>query len=538
MSENEHTSKPPGSTGPGTKWSAFPWFIVVLFVIGLLSRAAPLLNQEGRLLSQFPTEDGYFMLQIARNIAIGNGMSTADGKLPTNGTQPLTTFIWAGCFKLADGDKTVGVAYVHVLQMIFGLLAAFVLYRLGRMLLRDYPAGTTIAAFAAAVWYAGPLTAKNTQNCLETGTYTLVILLSVWALVVALRDWNRPWAWSRCVGLGIILGLAFWTRNDAAFLILAACVVRVVLGLRAGLPSRGLAETVVMGAVSVVVASPWLAYNLMKFGHLMPISGVSESMHAHFGQNLAITPVALAEYILTVFPIPNSMEHDTWVVAASVVCVLTAIGLIVAIGRRSDRQMRAFLWIVGIYALGLIGFYGLYFGVGHFVNRYMFPLSPFLALLWAGIVVWAFRRMPRAGIAAALVVLVVLLAGLNVRVYRKGKHHLHFDVIEWVQANVPDDVWVGAIQTGTLGYFHDRTINLDGKVNYEALEARKKDEIPQYVLDKGIVYLADWRKTIITLHAEREIFRDHFDLILPGEVRNVGVLKRRGLSSSPSTLPP
>jgi hypothetical protein len=45
------------------------------------------------------------MLTIARNIAEGHGMSTANGTIPTNGTQPLVTFILAGIFYLAGGDK-------------------------------------------------------------------------------------------------------------------------------------------------------------------------------------------------------------------------------------------------------------------------------------------------------------------------------------------------------------------------------------------------------------------------------------------------
>jgi 4-amino-4-deoxy-L-arabinose transferase-like glycosyltransferase len=43
--------------------------------------------------------------------------------------------------------------------------------------------------------------------------------------------------------------------------------------------------------------------------------------------------------------------------------------------------------LVSLYLLGLVGFYGFYFGAGHFLPRYLFPLSPFLALLWASLVV-------------------------------------------------------------------------------------------------------------------------------------------------------
>lgn len=73
---------------------------------------------------------------------------------------------------------------------------------------------------------------------------------------------------------------------------------------------------------------------------------------------------------------------------------------------------------------------------------------------------------------------------------------MHFQVVEWVSANVPDTAWVAAVQSGTLGYFHDRTINLDGKVNPEALRARRfsahSGGIPHYVLEKRVDYLIDW----------------------------------------------
>jgi hypothetical protein len=532
MNDSPHANAPPEPTLVRPTSRGFRWLIGVLLVVGAISRAAPLLNQDGRLLKQFPTEDGYLMLQIARNIALGHGMSTAEGTIATNGTQPLTTFLWAGCFRLAGGDKSSGVAYVHVLQMIIGAAAAFALYRMGRFLLKSHAEGARVAALAAAVWYAGPLTAKQTQNCLETGVYALVVVLVVWTLVAAWRDGKQPWSWWRCISLGLILGVAFWTRNDAAFLILAACLVRVGAGFGGGFALRGIAETFVVGITSVVVASPWLVYNVTQFGHLMPISGVSESMHAGFADNLHLIPVALAEYILAVLPIPNRMEELPAVIAASTVCVAAMVGLLLVVARRGDIRLRTFLLIVSIYGLGLCLFYGLFFGVGHFVNRYMFPLSPFLALLWAVVALWIWRRMRRPAGSVLTVLLVLLVIGLNARVYVRGRDHLHFPVIEWVAANVPDDVWVGAIQTGTLGFFHDRTINLDGKVNPEALEARKHDAIPQYVVDSDITYLADWAPTISTLHEERPLLRKHFDLIENDRQRNVGVLQRNALPST------
>ena len=73
----------------------------LLLATGLLSRLSPLLDIERRLYWLFLSEDGYLMQTIARNMAIGVGMSTAHGTMPTNGVQPLATFIYAGLHGLA-----------------------------------------------------------------------------------------------------------------------------------------------------------------------------------------------------------------------------------------------------------------------------------------------------------------------------------------------------------------------------------------------------------------------------------------------------
>ena len=51
------------------------------------------------------SEDGYLMQTVARNMAIGLGMSTAEGTIPTNGVQPLATFAYAGLHALAGGSN-------------------------------------------------------------------------------------------------------------------------------------------------------------------------------------------------------------------------------------------------------------------------------------------------------------------------------------------------------------------------------------------------------------------------------------------------
>jgi len=107
-----------------TRRLGFGLLVAILLACGLVARIAPLFNQDDRPARQFPTEDAYLMLTIARNMAIGNGMSTAAGTIPTNGTQPAITFLWALGYRLMNGDKMLGVAVVQVLEIAIGLTGA------------------------------------------------------------------------------------------------------------------------------------------------------------------------------------------------------------------------------------------------------------------------------------------------------------------------------------------------------------------------------------------------------------------------------
>ncbi len=511
----------------GAHWGAA--LIGLLIVCGVLARVAPLFDEGGRMLRQFPTEDGYLMLTIARNFALGLGMSTAAGTMPTNGMQPLTSLLFAGLYRLVGADKSVGALLVQVYSLAVACLTAWLLYRFGARLLRDRPQGRLIAAVAAAAWFASPLGVRHTMNCLETGTYALLTVVAVSALVAS---WHAAPKWSaaRCIGLGALLGLVFWARNDAVFLIFAACAVRAGSGLWSdrALLGRRVAEAVLLGLTSVLVAAPWLAHNQLRFGSIMPISGQAESIQARFAGNLPAVPAVLADYLTVMVQIPRALEQHRAVIAAAAALVIVALALLAATWRRATPPARTAIVLVSVYALGLLAFYGLFFGAAYFMGRYLFPLSGFIALLVTVAVLTGAQHLPGALRSRALPVVgaatLLLAIGLNARIYRHGTEHQHFQVVRWVQAHVPADTWVGATQTGTLGYFHDRTINLDGKVNPAALAALKRDAVPQYILNTKIEYLADW--VGIAGWAELPVLRPHFTVVVRDEQHNLGVLRR------------
>lgn len=504
--------------------------LLALLALGFVARAAPLLAGEARLVRQFPTEDGYLMLTIARNLALGHGLSTAGGTLPTNGTQPLMSFVFAGGHWLAGGERVAGVAFALAVQLLLACAGAWVVFRTTVRALGE--SGRSIAALATGVWFAALLGVMHTMNCLETGAYAVGVMLFLHALLGRSGDPFERWGWKRSLALGAGLGVLFWVRNDAVFLAGAVCAARMLLtaGKRVRIELARVVEAAITGFTALAVALPWLLFNRLRFGSIVPVSGRAEAGFAEgLASNLVQLPASVAEYVLAVVPIPSSLERHPAVIALGVALGIAATVLAWRAARRGDARRFAFIAVVLLYALGLCGYYGLFFGVPYFLTRYLFPLAAPLAILWAAVVLAVLERVPlplrpTARVGGALALLAVLLIP-NLRLWTRGHDHMHFQCVEWVRENVREDEWIAAFQTGTLGYFHDRTINLDGKVNPEAFAAQQERAIARYVVGKPVRYLVDWvREPDFTTDPE---YLAVFEVVVRDRERNLAVLRRK-----------
>jgi hypothetical protein len=364
---------------------------------------------------------------------------------------------------------------------------------------------------------------------LETGAATLLpIAVGLFLLKHELGP-DRPWPLRRCVELGGLLALAFWVRNDAVLLAAAVCstLVLLVFGTSTVSVGRRIVEAGCIGATALLIVSPWLVFNYSLFGHVVPVSGISQGADA-LGESLARLPSILAEQVSIVALIPVRWESRPIVLVAASSLLLVWIVLVYRETRDIGPAQRHWLAVLSVWAGLLIGFYGLVYGAGYFMGRYLYPLSPWTAVgsVWLAHRLWVRVGSPNPALAwgLALSLLLILSVGLDVRAHRRGTNNGHFQVVEWVEEHVPDDVWVGAIQTGTLGFFHDRTYNLDGKVSPPALEARFEGRIFEYVLERPIAYLVDWVGIAGWLDNPR--LGRHFELTLLDERKNLAVLRR------------
>lgn len=516
----------------------------LLLLIGVLSRVSPLFDLQGRLFWQHMSEDGYLMQTIARNMAIGLGMTTADGSIPTNGVQPLATFLFAGLHFIANGSKVGGIALVTLFSALVSVATVYTSYALGLKLFSGLRHGRALALVAAMLWFVAPRITAHSMNGLETGLYYLAIT-ATWNyyLGVSARA-EDGLSWAQRLLFGGMLGLTFLARNDAVFFIAALLVAHWLVGTSSsgGGVRHRFVDGLVAGLVSMVVASPWLIHNRIRFGSIVPISGAAQSFDAKLGQNIWNIPANWFEAAFPHFPIPGSIEANGAVAAISIlVTAVSVAGFWFLVARQTLAARRFFVGGL-LFTAGISLYYGVFFGAPHFLSRYTSSLSPFLWLCTVATVYCVLDRVFKTqrgfGLAALVLVATLTLDGAFFawHNYSRGHTHMHKQVVDWVEANVPKTQWVGAVQTGTLGFFHDRTLNLDGKVNPDALKVLLKDgHILNYVLDTKVDYIVDWVGVAewvhLTQHSPR--FAVEFEVVLKDPKLNLAVLRRVNPVGSP-----
>jgi hypothetical protein len=531
----------------GGSWSSplreplSPFLILVelLFLLGLVARLRPLFLSDDELFRSFPTEDGYLMLTVARNIATGLGMSTAAGSIPTNGVQPLATFIQAAAFLVAGGDRGWGIRILIVVSTAVAAGAAWIIVKLGLRLMGTSPFARRASLLGAAAWFAAPGPLFTTMNMLESGIYCAAVA----AVLLVLAESGDPgaggirWRWSLLTGA--LLGLAFWARNDAVILMAAAGLAHLLAG--GGRAAIRVAETAVMGGLSTLVSLPWLLYNATVFGGVIPVSGQAYLGARDGGAALGWAAVAFFEHatLLANFEF-NPIQHwkpFIYFCAAVAGMILARAAFVIA--RRApwrDRPGagRAIL-AAAIFIAGLFVFYTFFFDAPHFLRRYLFPTSAVLALLWGAAAAGLHRRLASGRMKALAPLLAVLLVanfasrdGLFIQgPWRRG---VFFRSVDWIRSNVSEEAWLGAFQSGTLGFFHDRTINLDGKVNPAALEAIRHARLQAYVVESPIEYIVDWASLVEPWSRADAIVSRNFAWDVRDPEGNFAVLRRRPFS--------
>lgn len=495
-------------------------FLVTLaFHVAVLSQDFPALAKNG-----FLYDDSFYAFKIAHNIAQGTGV-TFDGLTATNGFQPLYVFMLVPIFGMTGSNLIAPIYVALLLSALWTALTVILLYAL----LRRYVGGAA-AAVTSVLWAFSPVVTRQTANGLETSLALFLFAACVYYYVSRIRSNTRP-AGRDFALLGVLLGLAALARVDQLFVALVMLLdyLIVVRARKAG--ARALTGVLAAAGAGILVYSPWLLYNWIAFGRLVQDSGsatryLSMAYAPFFGLGSADTlrsgpgagfiwghlvhalsvlkvspPVHVAFRALEKFGAALHLSSPFVVVSNVAGLVLLGLCIYYVIARGKERVFEnaadlRFLLLIASVFIAAYSFYA--FGVFFFI-RYLYPIY-FIACIYAAFFVQSlfgrFRARPamvRALAGVALVAYGGAFAYMSVTcAFRSKPTYFFYDVAQWVQAHTTQADRIGVFQGGAIGYLSDRdVINLDGKVNHDALSALQGRYLGAYMARHGIDIVLD-----------------------------------------------
>ena len=437
-------------------------------------------------------DDAYYFFTVARNIAHGQGI-TIDGTHWTTGFQPLWGLVCAVAF-LTHSDRAA-LAIIYLASIALWLASGLLFVRLVRRL-SLVPVPPAVAALVAVLFLGEAQFTRNYFNGMETGlylTFVLCLLLAFHDYLAVEPDLADP---RRIAGLGVLAGLTMLARNDAIFLCGALLAVALFFGKRRH-PVRDVA--IIVGVASVMVV-PWLAYCQWASGNPMPQSGIATSIGVRGYVPLA---AILHKIVLSIAPtgflkVRALVDDHT----APAIAATLALATLLTVYWRRLRPVLAppSGWIVlslAAAALCLILYYPLVSSAGQFFERYFTPLKLLVLLLLALLIVRGLSRLepgPRAG--ALIVAVAAATVGSNLywmmRDYgRPWRSHLGPEAYQIVRSPYAEGTSrIGMAESGRLGFLYPtRVVNLDGKMNVEALHAQLAGTLDRYIQSANLDYI-------------------------------------------------
>lgn len=442
-------------------------------------------------------EDGYYLLLAAWNLASGNGL-TANFNEVVTGIQPLMTFLLAGVALLVqafDGDK---FDFARAMILLGGANLLLFAYLVERVTCAALPV-TSDRQTAGAIAFIGAAMSfylfRTFTYGLETGLYLVLVATLAWAMLrifAGAQGVKRP-TMTQAAGMGLLTGLCGLARIDFGLVAATAFGLLFLRGL------IGFRASVLAGAIALAITAPWFLWVRSVSGSFMPSSGPAQATLVDLGSAWGrgeTMLLAVAQNIAAWAPLNYNK-------LASVLAVLLVLAMIlIAIrARRPERFWRSetspvlAAWSAGVLVLPLI--YFTFFWAAHFYARYTAPIVMVALILTAACVAYLpeQRRRMFALVAIAFVAIINAWAAWDIH-HRGGIGDGHSVAAGYVANHLPKDARVGAFQSGVVGYYNANVINLDGKVNVDALKAMRNKRVEEYVDAEGIDYVIDWQGVI------------------------------------------
>jgi 4-amino-4-deoxy-L-arabinose transferase-like glycosyltransferase len=477
----------------------------------------------------FLYDDSFYAFKIAQNMAAGEGM-TFDGIHTTNGFQPLYVLMLVPIYFFFGETLSLPIYVALTLLTIFSMLTALLIY----LICRRY-VGRTASFLAALIWIFSPVVTKQSANGLETALTALMLALCSYYYLEKIRSLTRPPV-LRLILFGLLLGMTILSRIDTIFFVLAVFLDYLLLLRRKRSPSSGLLRMSLVPLGVLVVYGPWLLLCMIACGSPLQDSGMATRflslayapMFDFLGSNLgtngpdfsfiwahvmySLTALKVAPPVHVVFRLIEKIGEYTGAqggfhVVGNIIglLLLIATSMLILRWRRDPERRKRFEIGFFLFFCGLLFVsYSFYIFGAFFFLRYFYPIYMLACILIAFIIQdlldWLPQRsltMRRAAIGVFVVYAVVFSSFSYSKAFRSQAIYPFYDIAKWVRAHTSEDEKVGVFQCGTVGYLSDRkVINLDGKVNRQALCALKSGCLAEYLEEEGIDIVVDHANVI------------------------------------------
>ncbi|MBF0321473.1 MAG: hypothetical protein HQL62_00775, partial [Magnetococcales bacterium] len=425
------------------------------------------------------------VLTNARHMAQGDGVSY-DGHSLNNGFQPLWVFLNAPVYRLVQLDPEKMVRATFLLHWLFFLGSVVLFGAITRDAISLEKAEQKQLLFwLGALVYGGALATWQKQfNGLETSC-ALFFYALVWRYYQSGRAETRRGA----IGLGALLGLLVLARIDTVFLVILLSIQRLFISRGQPLAER-LVTAAAMGTTAFLVSLPWWAYNVIQFGHLTPTSGLGLQAWGFVPKRVFHGVDAAATMLTPHYYDGDFINHSLYggrVILG--VRIVVALLLLVWLWRRREalgwRQLPSmprdatirqatrpqrtleFALVLAISNVVLLVWYVVSSWAWFFYERYLTPWMLLVTPAYA-LVLFEYTRRWRWLPAVGAILLAVPITLVSIATHFDGhlkKNIMLSDLLPLVKKSVPDADWIAISQSGTVGYFRDRVVNLAGVSN-------------------------------------------------------------------------
>lgn len=427
-------------------------------------------------------DDTFYYLKIAQNISSGSGSVFSPGE-PTNGYHPL----WMGVLTVSNlvlkpGDRQL-VLVALLLSVAFNAAAA----RLLAALLARMGFSSEATVLGAGLYMLLPWLVLLNLSGMETPLFFLCLIF-FFTMMLRVRDPGERWA-GRHILLGLAAGLLFLARTDSAFFILAGAAA-LLTGTRA---PGARAKLLLSGLVSAIIATPWVAWCITRFGSPVQTSGYAL---AHLRWH-SMHPVTSPEYwvlnsgrvfhklaVLFVSPLAfRASDFETIVPLWADLLVFAAV-LSTVLWLVRHRGQVLFPWSVWLPSVLILLFYTFVRLASAVWHSAVFALLLLLVILNAARVYGTGRRFSALLLGGCLL--------LNIYTLGNGFYHpqqaadLMGAAIALGEAHT-EPIRIGSTDAGYLGYFSGHeVVNLDGVVNHRAYLHIREGTLGTYITGLGL----------------------------------------------------